>query len=98
VGRVCHLDHDATRLLLADHAPQFHLQRHASHAAGAGCRPERHPARRRFAARAGHDPDRNAVHLRQNAGVSTTSSVNSSRRPSSMAKEQIQVWKSFSTA
>jgi hypothetical protein len=37
-------------------------------------------------------------HLRQNAGVSTTSKVKSSRRPSSMPKLQIQVCVSLSTA
>lgn len=38
------------------------------------------------------------VHLRQNDGVSTTSSVKSCSRPSSMAKVKTQVWKSFSEA
>jgi EAL domain-containing protein (putative c-di-GMP-specific phosphodiesterase class I) len=41
---------------------------------------------------------RAAAHFRQNAGVSTTSRVNSSSRPSSMAKVHTQVWKSVSTA
>jgi hypothetical protein len=37
-------------------------------------------------------------HFFQNAGVSSTSSVKSSRRPSSMVSVHTQVWKSFSTA
>ena len=38
------------------------------------------------------------TYLRQNAGVNTISTVNSSRRPSSIANVQTQVWKSVSTA
>lgn len=37
-------------------------------------------------------------YFRQNTGVNTISSVNSSRRPSSMANAHTQVWKSSSTA
>jgi len=46
----------------------------------------------------GLDRIRNRRHLRQNAGVRTTSSVKSSSRPSSMAKLQIQVWVSVRLA
>lgn len=38
------------------------------------------------------------AYLRQNPGVNTTSRVNNSSRPRSMAMEQIQVWKSFNAA
>jgi len=38
------------------------------------------------------------THLRQKAGVNTTSRVKSSRRPSSIAMVHTQVWKSVSTA
>ena len=38
------------------------------------------------------------AYLRQNPGVNTTSRVNNSSRPRSMAMAQIQVWKSFSAA
>src|SRR5690606_38621833 len=37
-----------------------------------------------------------SLHLRQNAGVSTTSTVNSSSRPSSIVAVHTQVWKSES--
>ena len=51
----------------------------------------------------GRDMPRPRIHgcfsyLRQNPGVNTTSSVNSSSRPSSIAMMQIHVWKSFSDA
>ena len=46
----------------------------------------------------GLDRFRDRRHLRQNAGVRTTSSVKSSSRPSSMAKLQIQVWVSVRLA
>lgn len=36
-------------------------------------------------------------YLRQSVGVNNTRIVNTSRRPSSIANEQIQVWKSLST-
>jgi hypothetical protein len=45
-----------------------------------------------------HARHRECLHRRQNAGVSTTSRVNSSSRPSSMAKEHTEVWKSVRTA
>jgi hypothetical protein len=53
--------------------------------------------RRIFGHYASEDKRRNC-HFRQKAGVSSTSTVKISMRPSNIAKVQIQVWKSFSEA
>jgi pimeloyl-ACP methyl ester carboxylesterase len=42
-------------------------------------------------------PDTHGAYLRHNVGVNSTRMVNTSRRPSSIAAEQTQVWKSVST-
>lgn len=61
--------------------------------AGAGCAPGtwRAHAARRAPVHSRLDRVRDRRHLRQNAGVNTTISVKSSRRPRSMAKLQIHV-------
>lgn len=95
--RVAHFDLHAAGLQLANQARQLDLQLHPPDAAWTRPRPQHQPSSRGLDGRR-DQPDRDPAHLRQNAGVSTTSSVKSSSLPSSMAKEHTQVWKSFSVA
>lgn len=97
MGRIGQLDLHPRRAFLAEQAGKLHLHLDAPDAARASSGTQAQPARGRLGP-AARDTHGYPAHLRQNAGVSTTSSVNSSRRPSSMPNEHTQVWKSFSTA
>jgi hypothetical protein len=97
MSRFRDLDQHTRRTPLANESHEVDLQLHPADAARTGALPEHGPSCRRFA-RLAHDAYGHPAHFRQNAGVRTTSSVKSSRRPRSIAKEHTQVWKSFSTA